>query len=368
MGLMIVILLAAITLIIIAVGGFGIYYLYRQRENELLAIREYTSKSILWIDNVLTEVNRFQSIDLPKLKLEILDDVNLCINKYTHEANNNIDRLMDSDFYSKALKGMLPFGEGRKAFEDSFKNIEKQIISREELSQELEDIGIKYEKKLREDLLSGISKVEFNLSAKTKETLAKLKDNPSKALRILGTNGRFKNIAEEDVVKEATLSIGEFGILGFSIVSIMDPEAVGIFIGDILRDTIGADMVEQFGLEIKEWFIQEVGEGIGTEIIEILGTSVVPVLSILILALKVGKYIDLYDRIVVKKEPLQKMRKSAKESALRNLDKVGKSVYDTISSNLDKAVSALEKNLVESRDRKEKQHDSFVGEKNTIPG
>lgn len=367
MGIIIGGLFVIIALAILTLGSFGAFYIYRQRKNEHLAIREFASKSILQIDNVLMEIDRSKTDDLPQIKIEMLNDINLCINNYTHEANNNIDRLMDSDFYSKALKGIVPFGEGRKDFEDSFRNIEKQIINRDGLSKELEEIGVKYEKILRDGLLSRISKVELNLSEKTKETLAKLKDNPSKTLRVLGMNGKFKNIAAEDINKEVAFSIGEFGILGLGIITVIDPETVGELIGDTLRDIIGSDLVEQFVLEIKEWLIQEVGEEIGTEIIETLGTALVPVIPIVFLVLKARKYLNLYNRVFVEKEPLQKMRKSAKESVLKNLNKVGKTVYDSLTTNLDKAIKELEKNLVDSRDKKEKQYSDFIDKNKVIP-
>jgi hypothetical protein len=367
MGLIIVgIFLATVVLATVVIGGSGAYFIYRKRKNEIEAIREHTSKSIVWIDNVLVETNRFRSGDLPRIKEDLLNDINSCINKYTNDANNNVDLFMDSEFYSKALQGILPFGEGRKAFENSFKNIENQLIDREQLSKDLEGIGTSYEKKMRENLLAGISKIELNLSEKTKETLAKLKNNPSKLLEILGRNGKFKNIPQEDVMKEIGLTIGEIGI-GIGVFTLVDPELVGDMIGDILIDTIGVDLVEQFTLEIKEWFVHEVGEEISTEIIEFLGSSVVPVISIFFLLFKAGKYINLYNRVFVEKEPLQKMRTSAKSSALKNLNKIGKSVYDTICSDLDKAISELEKNLVESRNKKEKMQSDFSSNKSGLP-
>ena len=61
------------------------------------------------------------------------------------------------------------------------------------------------------------------------------------------------------------------------------------------------------------------------------------------------------------------MRISAKSSALKNLNKIGKSVYDAMCNNLEKAIVELEKSLIESRNKKEALQSGFSNNKSGLP-
>jgi hypothetical protein len=350
-----------IALILFTVMGIGTaYYINTQRQNEFRAIHELSSKTITWINDCLVELARFRSNDLLQIKSNAANEIKLCVNKHIEEANKNIDSLIDDDFFTKAAKAVLPRSEWKKDFENTLKKVESELTDQRSLTNELQEIGTKFEIKLREDLLSVISKVEssdLNLSTKTKNTLAKFKDNPSKTLRLLGESSEFKEIADIDLLKkEVVISIATLGtgISGLVAVSLVDLDTLGDLIGAILKDIIGTEFAKQLGMEIVNWLTQEIGEQVVMEFLEACALVVTGIGAVFTI-FKIAKYISVYNRLFIEKELLQKMRRSAKSSITESLNKVGDAVNETLENNIDKWISELEKNLVETRNNMEKE-------------
>lgn len=274
------------------------------------------------------------------------------VDKYFRSLDKCIETECD-DLYLPAVKAILPKQKWHKEFEEKLSAKIDTLIPRDELSNDL--------KAAEANAIIGLTNLlnqteSMHLSPEMDEGLTYLVNNPDKLNQLLDQSDPLREIMElqhrisRDVISYA-LQQNPF------LKQILEDTNFTLLILEQL-DLITDIIINVCLTVIQDWVVHLVGEEALSEALEWIATAVIPIVGQIMLIWKLVKYGNLARKLIITKEPLQRLRRRLRDECRRIINETGELAKEHVSkratkinSEVDNYLTALEKscdNVIEA--------------------
>lgn len=298
-----IILLISAVALLTTTGYFFKNYLKEaeeKRERKLEELREHRALSEYMsivgesANDGLAKIRAFKIDALPKIKADASVQIQACLQKHIDTAGIKVGTIMDNEFYKKAAWACLPNSKWKNEFQDSIKGMERAIVDQQVMGKELENITKEVENKVHTALSSILDSIQIDekkMSAETRATLNRLKDNPDKMIHLLGKDNELNALINLNLTRDAAVGIGLFssGLVFHFASEVLDIKTIAALSGGVMKDMFGSEILKQTTIAISNWIMQEVGEQVFAEVMEALAAAATGI-GVLFTAWKFVKY------------------------------------------------------------------------------
>ncbi len=339
----IIIIVIAGALLVALLVTFVITWLVRRpRRRELQAVAEITSAMHTSATETLANLDRARRDGtLERHRATTVRAVQTCLDQHEQQVAARVDETIDGETFKAAVKAALPNQGWKDEYEQRMRDAGSQILDANAVVVTMDAAVTEQLERFEKTVQPASAPALMNMSADAREGWNALRHNPNRAHRFLA--GDEPDLAES--LEKGLLWGG--GLAAGGVILQLGPDLLG---KDLLITVVSNAATLPFNTvptasialeHLMEWVAEEVGEEIFLEAAEAIGAALTGIGAVFA-AWKVVKYGWLTKRLVIDKEPLQKMRQGVREHCLGQLEPVRTQALERADGVIDTAAGRIE--------------------------